>query len=161
RPAAAAARPDRDRRADARHARPARDGRRARARAHRERVRAARVPGAPRRRRREPERHRRARPGRALRSAGERGRRLHSAAAAVEAHKTLAAPGHSLVVLDRSGRVMAGTWKGPNVDESIVARGEPVVWTAATPDGAWRAHLRPTGDRAFLLFVAVPLTDVL
>ena len=84
-----------------------------------------------------------------------------AAAAAVEAHKTLAAPGHSLVVLDRSGRVMAGTWKGPNVDESIVARGEPVVWTAATPDGAWRAHLRPTGDRAFLLFVAVPLTDVL
>src|SRR5262249_60292441 len=84
-----------------------------------------------------------------------------SSAAAAEAYKTLAAPGHAILVLDSTGRVLAGTWSGPTIDQAIVARGEPVVWTAATPGGAWRAHLRPTRDHAFLLFCAVPLADML
>jgi two-component system, OmpR family, sensor kinase len=83
------------------------------------------------------------------------------AAAAVEAHKTLAAPGHAILVLDPSGHALAGTWSGPPVDASIVASGARTAWTAATPGGDWRAYLRPSGDRKFLLFVAVPLTDVL
>jgi len=80
-------------------------------------------------------------------------------AAAVEAHKTLAAPGHTIAVLDRSGRALAGAWNGAAVDASLVARGEAARWTAETPDGAWRAHLRPY--RTFLLLVAVPIADVL
>src|SRR5207245_280759 len=40
-------------------------------------------------------------------------------------------------------------------------RGQSSAWTAATPGGAWRAHVRPSRDRTFLLFVAVPLADVL
>ena len=83
------------------------------------------------------------------------------AAAAVEAHKTLAASGHAILVLDPSGRVLAGAWNGPAVDPSRAASGEPAVWTAATTDGAWRALLRRSRDRAFLLFVAVPLTETL
>src|SRR5262249_10720140 len=67
-------------------------------------------------------------------------------AAAVEAHKTLAAPGHSIAILDRSGRVLAGPRNGPTVDEPTIARAEPAAWTAATPAGEWRAHLRPSRD---------------
>jgi two-component system OmpR family sensor kinase len=83
------------------------------------------------------------------------------AAAAAEAHKTLAAQGHAIVILDPSGRALAGTWNGQILFGPGVARGESSAWTAATPGGAWRAHLRPSHDRTFLLFVAVPLTDVL
>jgi heavy metal sensor kinase len=89
----------------------------------------------------------------------------NATAAAVEAHKTLAAPGHAIVILDRSGRQLAGDSRVLAADPRSArlsaerSENEPAVWTAPTPDGAWRAHLRRSRDRAFLLLIAVPLAE--
>jgi heavy metal sensor kinase len=84
-----------------------------------------------------------------------------AAAAATEAYKTLAAPGLAIVILDRSGQRLAGTWTTAAADEPLLGAGQPAAWTAATPNGTWRAHVRLSDDGAFRLLVAVPLSDVL
>jgi heavy metal sensor kinase len=91
----------------------------------------------------------------------ERSEMPTAAAAAAEAYKTLAAPGLAIVILDRSGQRLAGTWTVAASDQPILATGQPAAWTAATPNGTWRAHQRPSDDGAFQLLVAVPLSDVL
>jgi heavy metal sensor kinase len=90
-----------------------------------------------------------------------------AAAAAVEAHKTLAASDHAIVILDASGRQLAGDARvlaaDPGSARLSAERYEngPSAWTETTSDGAWRAHVTPTHDRRFLLLVAVPLAETL
>jgi len=84
------------------------------------------------------------------------------AAAAAEAHRTLAAQGQAIVIFDDAGRVLAGSSSGPTLDGPTAARREPRGWTAAAAGGAWRAHLQPASLRGhnFELLVAAPLADL-
>ncbi len=84
------------------------------------------------------------------------------AAAADEANRTLAAPSRVAVVLDGSGRLLAGDARGVAIDTAAIGAGAASTWVARTSSGEWRAHVRPisAGARRFLLLVAAPMADV-
>jgi len=83
--------------------------------------------------------------------------------AAAEANRTMAVADRALAILDARGRTLAASWHGLTLNEPAALRGEPAAWTAATPGGAWRVHVRPMGsdDRTFLLVAGAPLADML
>jgi two-component system OmpR family sensor kinase len=83
-------------------------------------------------------------------------------AAAVEALHTLAMPGHPAAILDGFGNVLAAEWNGLAADDvRSRAREGRRVWTAESPDSAWRVMAMPrsVGTHSFALVVGSQLAD--
>jgi len=85
------------------------------------------------------------------------------AAAAAEAQRTLAAADRAIAIFDQAGRVLSSGPQDLRPDAPLTPDAVARSWTATTPLGAWRAHLRPMSDgrRTFFLLVGAPLNDVL
>jgi signal transduction histidine kinase len=84
-------------------------------------------------------------------------------AAAEEARKTVTAPGRAVAILDASGHPLATNWGRLNLGAALpTGNGGRRVWTAESPDGAWRVHATPQSfqARTLVLLVAAPLSDV-
>lgn len=84
-------------------------------------------------------------------------------AAAEEARKTVTAPGRAVAILDASGHPLAANWGRLTLGAALpLAAGGRRVWTAESPDGAWRVHAAPQSfqTRTLVLLVAAPLSDV-
>ena len=85
------------------------------------------------------------------------------AAAAVEAHRTMAVPGHPLAILGADGTVLAAGWNGLRLSATLRGQGGSGPWTERTAAGAWRVRARPESfaGQTFVLLAAAPLADVL
>lgn len=84
------------------------------------------------------------------------------AAAAEEAQRTVAAPGHAVAVVGPDARILAAAWNGFSLPEGLLGTGSDGASTVETPSGAWRVHVKREGfDRGeTTLVIASPLADV-
>jgi signal transduction histidine kinase len=85
----------------------------------------------------------------------------HSAAEAARSVEDLVAlGGHSVVIVDGKGTVLAASGAGPQL--ATAASEAPAVDTITTATGSWRVRKRQegTGANAVTLVAAAPLTDV-
>ena len=84
------------------------------------------------------------------------------AAAALDAHRTMAVPGRPLAILGADGRILAAGWNGLTLGRRPTAHEGLRVWTEETAAGAWRVRAQPEtfGAQTFVLLAAAPLADV-
>jgi signal transduction histidine kinase len=76
---------------------------------------------------------------------------------------TVASPGRAVAVLDARGDVLAARWNGLDLGRRPKMPAVSLTaWTAETPAGAWRIHVRRDTFSAteLVLLVATPLSDL-
>jgi signal transduction histidine kinase len=85
------------------------------------------------------------------------------AAAAEDARKTVTIPGRAVAILDATGHPLSADWGRLRLGEAPPSGDDGArVWTAESPDGAWRVHTAPQSfqKNRLVLLVAAPLSDV-
>ncbi len=84
-------------------------------------------------------------------------------AAADDARRTVTIPGRAVAILDGAGRTLSADWGRLNPAEARAPGvGGSRVWTAESPDGAWRVHVTPQSFQKtrLVLLVAAPMFDL-
>jgi signal transduction histidine kinase len=85
------------------------------------------------------------------------------AVAAEDARRTVTIPGRAVAILDAAGHPLTADWGRLKLGDALPSGDDGSrVWTAESPDGAWRVH---TASQSFeknrlVLLVAAPLSDV-
>jgi signal transduction histidine kinase len=85
------------------------------------------------------------------------------AVAAEDARRTVTIPGRAVAILDATGHPLTADWGRLHLGEALPSGDDGSrVWTAESPDGAWRVHTTPQSfqKNRLVLLVATPLSDV-
>jgi signal transduction histidine kinase len=85
------------------------------------------------------------------------------AVAAEDARRTVTIPGRAVAILDATGHPLTADWGRLKLGEALPSGDDGSrVWTAESPDGAWRVHTAPQSfqKNRLVLLVATPLSDV-
>ena len=85
------------------------------------------------------------------------------AVAAEDARRTVTIPGRAVAILDATGHPLTADWDRLHLGDALPSGDDGSrVWTAESPDGAWRVHTTPQSfqKNRLVLLVATPLSDV-
>jgi signal transduction histidine kinase len=85
------------------------------------------------------------------------------AVAAEDARRTVTIPGRAVAILDATGHPLTADWGRLKLGDALPSADDGSrVWTAESPDGAWRVHTAPQSFQKIrlVLLVATPLSDV-
>jgi signal transduction histidine kinase len=85
------------------------------------------------------------------------------AVAAEDARSTVTIPGRAVAILDATGHPLTADWGRLKLGDALPSGDDGSrVWTAESPDGAWRVHTVPQSfqKNRLVLLVATPLSDV-
>jgi signal transduction histidine kinase len=85
------------------------------------------------------------------------------AVAAEDARRTVTIPGRAVAILDATGHPLSADWGRLKLGGALPSGDDGSrVWTADSPDGAWRVHTAPQSfqKNRFVLLVATSLSDV-
>jgi signal transduction histidine kinase len=85
------------------------------------------------------------------------------AVAAEDARRTVTIPGRAVAILDATGHPLTADWGRLHLGDALPSGDDGSrVWTAESPDGAWRVHTAPQSfqKNRLVLLVATPLSDV-